>query len=127
LNPGEGFFFYNSKATNITLTFTGEVTQGASSVPLTSGFNLIGSVVPQAAALTSAASSFPATQDMLYQPFLNGGYPTASLYDTSGAFGPPGWYNNETGDPVSPTPAVGQGFFLYTPSTVTWNRTFNVQ
>jgi hypothetical protein len=122
LNPGEGFFFYNSKSTNITLTLTGEVPQGTNALAMTTGFNLIGTVVPQAINL-DPTNSFPVVQDMQYLPFANGNYGAIDLYDVPSG----GWINNDSGNPEIPTPAVGQGYFIYTPSSQTWTRSFTVQ
>jgi hypothetical protein len=131
LNPGEGFFFYNSQSTNVTLTLAGSVPQGSSSVPLTAGFNLVGTVAPVSIPLDQTlTNNFPGVQDMQYLAFTNtpagANYTVPDIYDASGFFGPPGWYNGNTGNPETPIPAVGQGYFIYTPSGTNWTRTFNV-
>lgn len=129
--PGRGFFFFNSKTTNVVLTIAGTVLQGTNLVPLTSGFNLISTPTPVAGALLPATNGFPVTDTMQYEAFTNttghAGYAVIDYYDASGFSGPPAWYNNLSGLPETPTPAVGQGYFLYTPSTVTWSNVFIVQ
>lgn len=133
INPGTGFFFYNSKTTNVTLTVAGQVDQGTNTVPLTSGFNLISTIVPVQINLdTTATNNFPAIQDMEFLAFTNtighpANYADIVVYDTSGTFGPPGWYDGLTGNPATPSPAVGQGYFIYTPTGTNWSRFFQVQ
>jgi hypothetical protein len=118
--PGEGFFLYLA-ADNTTVTFIGDVPQGNLSNPLIAGYNLVGSQVPQSASFdvlgVSAVSSDGdlaqfwdvANQDY-FQPvqFLSGQW-----YDTN--------FN-----PVSPTPEVGEAFFLYRGAPGSWDRTFSV-
>jgi hypothetical protein len=129
--PGKGMFFYNSKNTNITLTLVGTVLQGTNTLPLTTGFNLIGNLEPVSAQLLPASNGFPVTDGMQFEAFTNtighpANYAGILLYDASGLSGPPGWYDGG-GNPSTPQPAVGQGYFLYTPSTVTWTSIFTVQ
>jgi hypothetical protein len=116
LSPGEGVFISSPSAH--TATFVGEV-QLASSVPIAQGFSIISSVVPQSSPLDTIG--FPAVDgDFVYQyDSATGGY---RINDFLG-----GWEGDDNG--VAPTPAIGESFFLYHPTTSpasTWNRTFTV-
>jgi len=114
LKPGEGVFISSPSVHNA--TFVGEV-QLTSSVPITKGFTIISSVVPQANPLDTMG--FPAVNgDFVYQyDPSSGGY---RINDYLG-----GWEGDDNG--VAPTPAIGESFFLYHPTTAAntaWNRTF---
>jgi hypothetical protein len=130
LAPGTGFFFYNGQSTNLTLTVTGTVLQGTNTVPLTSGYTMISTPVPVPEQLV-LSNSFPVNDTMLYLYFTNttghGNYAVEDYYDDTGFSGPPGWYNNSTLNAETPTPAVGQGYFIYTQSAAAWNNSFTVQ
>jgi hypothetical protein len=127
VSPGEGFFYYNPNSTNQTLTLVGEVTQGASlTVDIKPNYNLVSSIVPQAVALVSS-NGFSVSQDMQYMEY-NGAtqsFKTPMIYDVGSA----GWLDYNTGDPVTPIPVVGAGFYIYNADSVNhdWVRTFNVQ
>jgi hypothetical protein len=118
--PGEGFFLYSPGAATVTLV--GEVTTGNNlPVNMGAGFTLISSIVPQTIAL-DPSNGFNDVAEMQYLTFNAGtqNYNTTLVNDGSG------WLNNETGDPVpDPTPAVGQGFFIYSTAPATWLRSFN--
>jgi hypothetical protein len=108
------------------LTFVGEVPQGTLNVDVPLNYGSIGSAVPQSLGLDNPSMNFPATDGMKYFKWL----PGTQLFDLeveyfSGAT-PPGWYQGET--QVSPTPAVGEAFFLLNGSgtAATWTRTFSV-
>ena len=123
VSPGEGFFFFNPNPTAATVTLVGEVTTGNGlTVTLGSGFTLAGSIVPQSIAL-DPANGFNDVLEMQYLTFNSAtqNYNTTLINDGTG------WLNNETGDPVpDPTPAVGQGFFIFNPgAAVQWTRNFN--
>jgi hypothetical protein len=123
INPGEGFFLFNSGAANATVTLVGEVPQGATSVPIPSNFSAISSVVPQALPLT-AANGFPQTAEAQYISFNA----TTQNYDNI-VFNNGGAWVLADGVTIAPTPtpAVGQGFFYFNPEgPTTWNRTFSV-
>ena len=120
LNPGKGFFIENDLATDITLTFTGEVPQGTQTVSYGPGFSLIALPFPVSGALGTdlgfpfqAGDKFyifdPATQSYLiyrYRP----GWPTASQ-PTIGR-------NSYVG--------VAEGFIVQSVSGGNWTRTFNL-
>jgi len=116
-NPGEAAFLYNPFSTNITLTFVGTVPQGNLTNSMVQGFNLVSSIVPQSGAIDTVLGLTPAVGDEVFQLAL-GSYVT-DVINGSG-----GW---STG--AAPVPAVGEGFFYYTPtaSGENWVRTFNVQ
>jgi hypothetical protein len=123
LPPGKGFFFRNTTGSPITNTFVGEVKQGALSVPMTPGYNLLGSPVPQAGfVMDLGVNAVPA--DYVY--LWNGSGLLGSFYDdldtTWGAIG------GFTVDPVrGPLINVGQGFFYRNISgTATFTRNFTV-
>jgi hypothetical protein len=144
LNPGEAAFFYNATAVNgnnaqgfpITLTFVGTVVTGNTlTVPLNSGFNLVSSIVPQAAGISSVMGMVPsgfnaqtatdpnAGGDNVYLFSTNGVNYNQTLSENDGATGPSNYWI-----PSEPTPAVGQGFFYYNSATVaeSWTRAFQV-
>ena len=133
LNPGQGFFFYNASvpAADITVTLVGDVPQGDVGISFPQFFTLAASKVPQAITLTPA-NGLP---DRLEAQFLTydsatQSYNTALFNDGGPTANPPGigWANSITGDPVTPTLTVGQGFFMYNPSPTpyVWTRTFSV-
>jgi hypothetical protein len=120
LPPGKGFFFSNPGATKA-LTFVGEVPQGNVSLTLPAGIGLLGTTTPQALEL-SAANSFPQileAQVQYYDNTLND-YVT---YINDGSM----WLDAGSGDPVTVSPAVGQGWFWQNASASAWTRNFTVQ
>jgi hypothetical protein len=121
--PGTGFFFYNARNTNIVLTLVGNVPQGTNTVPLTTGFSLIGTPPPVPLNLRST-NGFPAVQDMQFLRFTNNTGP--GNYDTIIVFDSGDWYNSFTGDPQEPVPGLGQGYFIYNPGSSTWTNIFIV-
>jgi hypothetical protein len=121
LDPGEGAFYYDAGAAK-TITLVGEVPQGTLNLSLSAGFSLVSSKVPQSAALdTIGLSHRLEAQYITYSATLQG-YNTP-LIDDGGT-----WLDSITGDPASPIPRVGEGFFLYNPGPgdLPWNRTFSV-
>jgi hypothetical protein len=120
ISPGEGFFYNHVGATPTTVTLVGEVTLGASTVPLGAGFNLVSTVVPQAIELTPA-NSFPVVEEM---EVLTHNAATAK-YNTSSIYLGGEWLNSVTGLAQVPAPAVGQGYFVNNVGPATsWTRTF---
>lgn len=117
--PGEGAFIKNPAATNLTVTFVGEVMQsttGPLATPIPAGFSLKASQVPQAGILTTDLG-FTATEGDVVYFYRAGKYAICSyLKDDNGDLN---W------DTV-PTPNVGEGFWIQTATTRTWNRTFLV-
>jgi hypothetical protein len=111
LNPGEGAFVNVSAAR--TVTFVGEVMQGALATPLAAGYNLVGSQVPQ-----------QATTTVLELDSALGNFSQVLTWNGSGYVihtkTPGGWSPNVA------TINVGQGFFVNTAAATSWNRTFSV-
>jgi hypothetical protein len=109
LLPGDGAFI--SLDTPTTLTFVGEVKQGALSNPIPAGFSIQSSEVPQSAELGTLG--FPAAPgDTVY--FFRGGAYVSSVWFGGPAFIP---------DAI---PAVGEAFFVNASAVGTWTRTFSV-
>jgi hypothetical protein len=124
VSPGEGFFVFNSGSANATVTLVGEVPQGpALTVSLPPGFGLVSSIVPQAIAL-SPANGFPNVLEMQYLVFNS----ATQNYDQPLLNDGTGWITSEGVPMPAPTPAVGQGFFIFNPNAtpVAWTRSFSV-
>jgi hypothetical protein len=121
LNPGEGAFIFAPSA--FTTTFVGEVAL-SSSVPLTQGFQIISSALPQSLPLTGtppAGLGFPVQPgDEVFQ------YNAASGGYTVNSFLAGAWEGDNEGAP--PTPAIGESFFFRRSSSTggSWTRTFSV-
>jgi hypothetical protein len=101
------------------------VPQGNSlSVALPSGLALVGTYTPQALELTPA-NGFPATTEGTLHLRFN---PAISDYVISYWLTGTGWVDNNTFDPVTVQPGVGDGYFINNagPST-SWVRSFTVQ
>jgi len=118
LAPGEGAFI--ALTADTTLTWVGEVMQGALANPIPAGLSIRSSQVPQALKLensptdpTDPGLGFPAAfGDTIY--FYRGtpaGY-VSSVY--LGTFAP------------AAIPAVGEAFWVSTTTAKSWTRTFNV-
>jgi hypothetical protein len=123
-SPGEGFFFFNPGGADVTVTLVGEVPQGtALTVALPPGFGLVSSIVPQAVALTPA-NGFPNVTEMQFLSFNS----TTQNYDSPLLNDGTGWITPEGVSVPAPTPAVGQGFFIFNPNPtpVNWTRSFSV-
>jgi hypothetical protein len=131
LPVGEGFWVQNS-APATTLTFVGEVAQGAASngVQLQGANNLslVASKVPQSARLgeTGAAGTleFPAADgDTIYQFDVA----TQNYKDSYAFIGGVGWLHPTDPDPAGPLVNVGTGFWLQRSAAAgVWNRNFSV-
>lgn len=122
VSPGEGFFFFNPGAADVTTTLVGEVTTGNGlSVSLPAGFSLVSSIVPQEIEL-SAANGFPQVLEAQYLTFDAATQSYNGLINDGTA-----WLDANTGDPASAKPAVGQGFFIFNPGStaLSWSRDFN--
>jgi hypothetical protein len=118
LIPGEGVFILNGSTAATTLTFVGEVTTGALSNPIPTGWSIKASQVPQELDLTTLG--FPAGDGDSIYFFSNGAYETPATYYVVDGVG--GWDS----DPP-PTPKVGQSFFVSKGVAANWTRTFTVQ
>jgi hypothetical protein len=116
LKPGEGFFFDNADTNpNSTITFTGEVTQGSElTVPLSVGFSLVGSIVPQSGQLDTVLGLDPQEEDRFF--LFDGTTYSVFIWRNSG------WLGGN-----APAPGIAEGFFVDSNNgTTTWTRSFSV-
>jgi hypothetical protein len=131
LPVGEGFWAQNPGA-NATLTFVGEVAQGAASngTQIQGGnkLSLLGSKVPQSARLgnptTPGTLQYNAADgDTVYQfDTVTQNYKDSSLYIDGF-----GWLNNSDPSVDGPLIDVGTGFWVQSPGvTRNWDRNFTV-
>jgi len=111
LNPGEGAFI--SAPAAFTVTFVGEVPQGALTQPVPKGFSIQASQVPQSGQLDTVLKFPAADGDAVYRFSNSTGKYATSTYD----FG--AW-------DVPPVPAVGESFFVNKVAAVDWKRDFSV-
>jgi len=137
-NPGEAGWFKNNRATNIVLTFFGEVVQGTQTNTLVGGgssqrFTMASSIVPQAGGLDTTlgldntvvgtdGDGNPVGQldgDVCFVWTPNGTGGGSYVSSTADATTPGGWA------PSEPQLNVGQGFFYRTRTTRQWVRTFS--
>lgn len=121
LPPGKGFFYSTAAgAAAGTVTFVGEVPQGAVNLTLPAALALVGTTTPQALELSSA-NGFPqvvGSQVLYFDNTIN----DYVVYVNDGTQ----WLDNNTGNPVALTPAVGQGWFWQSLTAAAWNRNFTV-
>jgi hypothetical protein len=113
--PGEGVFVRNPTASAITVTFVGEVPQGALSNPLPSGLSIRSSQVPQAGTAAELGLVGVAGDQIFQWNAANQGYDTSTFDDLDNAWLPP-LGNLE----------VGEAFFLSKLAAGSWDRTFDV-
>jgi len=117
--PGDGVFIFVGGNANQTVTFVGEVPQGAASnTQVPAGFSIKGSTVPAATAINAAGVNFPADDgDIIYEWNPTTDSYSISQFDT--LFG--GW------EPV-PNIDVGEAFWVFNAGNATqnWNRNFSV-
>ncbi len=117
INPGVGMFVQNTAATNITLTFVGDVLQSTASGPLSNsipaGYSLVASQVPQAG-LVETQLGLPAQNNDKVYKFVGGTYQLFTRRTST-------WSS-----PGEPSVAVAEGFFFQTAAAKTWVRDFNV-
>jgi hypothetical protein len=110
INPGEGVWFFNKQATNLTLTFVGAVSVTNATLPgltngLGAGFNFAASVVPVAGAVDSVLGIAPVKGDHVFIYDTN-----TLLYDTY-VFTPSSTWSVVSGKPAPPSVGVGQAFW----------------
>lgn len=123
LKPGEGFFLNAPSGADLTITFVGDVLQGAQVVPIGPNYQLVGSTWPATGALQGNLMYSPSTGggDTVYVWNMAAqGYTQADLYIYDPGFG--GW------GPSDPVIEMGTGFWLLPGSdgTATWNQNFTV-
>ncbi len=116
LMPGEGAFVNVAGTAPVTITFVGDVKQGALTTPLAAGFNMVSSQVPQAGLLVTDLGYVAADSDTVYQHVRGGGYKDGNTFTE--LFG---WSGGE------PTVGVGEAFWIQKVAAGSWNRTFSVQ
>jgi hypothetical protein len=121
LPPGEGFFFYNPGTNPTNFTFTGQLVPSPSitnCLVLESGYSLLGSPLAMGVRqITNFPVSLPAIDGMLILQWTGTNY-LQTGYD----LGAGGWVKADDQTPtVAPSYAIGQGFFLFNPSTVAIN------
>ncbi|MBM3823282.1 MAG: hypothetical protein FJ404_10415 [Verrucomicrobia bacterium] len=111
MNPGEGAFIEASSA--FTVTFVGEVPQGALSQNIPAGFSIQASQVPQKGQLDTVLKFPAADGDTVYRYNNGSGRYSIHAYD----FG--AWDN-------PPSPEVGEAFFVNKAAAAQWKRDFSV-
>jgi len=118
LPPGAGFFVKNAGAADFTITFVGEVMQGSLSLPLTTGYNLLGSQVPQQGKLETDLGFKAGSNDKVFIfDVPSQGYTTYTKRAS-------GTWTGGSGEPVI---GVASGFFYYNANAAgTWTRSFSV-
>jgi hypothetical protein len=116
LNPGEGGLLRNAGTTPLTLTFVGEVPQGALTNAVPTGYAVRSSIVPQAGKITTDLGLTGVPAEVLYKYTPGSGY---SLY-TFDEF-------DLVWTPTEPTVGVGEAFLIYNPAGNNWVRNFTVQ
>jgi hypothetical protein len=126
LNPGEGAWI--NPPSQFAHTFVGEV-QLASSVSVLSGFNMVGSVLPQSLGLDGAANdNSPTPPAGLGYPVGEGDQvyrfdPVSDTY-TQDSFIGGAWEGDGGG--AAPTPGIAEGFWINAAGPRTWTRNFVV-
>lgn len=122
LPPGTGFYIYNQSGAPFTLTLVGEVPQGTFPVSMGTGYSMVALSTPQSVGFSTV--SFPqvgGTQYFEFDPTTQG------LKDAIEYVEGTGWFTVDE-QVVDPTPAIGQGFFIYNQSgsTINWSYSFTV-
>jgi len=113
--PGNGVFVRNPASANLTVTFVGEVPQGALSNPLPQGFSIKASQVPQAGTVTALGLT-GAQGDRIFEWNSTTDTFVTSTYDDIDA----------TWLPAVPNLDVGEAVFIFKAAASTWARTFDV-
>jgi hypothetical protein len=116
INPGEGVFVLLPGSENVTVTFVGEITEGAKSIDVPAGFSIRSSIVPQSGALVSALGFPQGDGDIVYK--FNTAIQDYELYSYLELLG--------TWSPSEPNVEVGESFFVSKNAAATWSRNFSV-
>src|ERR1051325_1454281 len=108
---GKGYYLRNLSGSPFTVTFVGEVPQGALSNTFisASGYSFVGSMVP-AATFVGSLGVQPGTGDRILRFGLNGSQ-TYTTYSWSGTAWSGGTGTNATDTALGPPVNVGEGFF----------------
>jgi hypothetical protein len=113
--PGEGVFVKVPAGADVTVTFVGEVPQGALKNPLPAGLSIRSSQVPQAGT-AAELGLVGAPGDQVFQfDVTKQGFGTSTFDDIDNA-----WL------PALGKLAVGEAFFLKKSAASSWDRTFSV-
>ena len=127
LAAGKGFFLFPPSP--LTNTFAGVVgvnVGATNNMALAAAFNLVGSVIPASGALTNATINLVGLPDttQIYMWDQQHGKYIIDFYDTGGGFNTNPWLMSDDSTPTNtPTITVGQGMFIFPPSTYTWAQT----
>jgi hypothetical protein len=126
LLPGQGVFVKNPTANPLTVTFVGEVPQGALNTAMVAGLQMVSSQVPQAGTL--AELGFPnklaqglTAGDQIYKFVINDPVPANNQKYLVSTFDD---LSDDWDTPVSFD--VGEAVFVRLAKPVAWNRQFNV-
>jgi hypothetical protein len=114
--PGEGVFVRNPQASNLTVTFVGEITAGTKSIGVPQGFSMRSSIIPQEGALVADLGWPQADDDTIYM--YDAATQSYNIYAYLGFLSM--W------DPSEPVIGVGDAFFVNKPAAATWTREFVV-
>jgi hypothetical protein len=136
INPGEGFFFQNTSAQTLNVTFVGEVPAGTLNNPVTGNnlWTIRSSMVPKGLRLgdndanTGTANNlgFPAAGGDVAYIFDTALQAYRAQYDYIDGFG---WFSADDPDPDGPLIEPGSAFFLQAGTGTTarvWQQTFSV-
>jgi len=115
LVPGEGFFFKNPTGTPLTNTFVGNVKQGTLATPLSAGFNLVSSQVPQSGLVSTDLGVPIGNAESVFK------FDATTQSYTGGSFLFGSW-----GTGGEPSIGVGEGFFVKKNASASWTRVFSV-
>jgi len=113
--PGEGVFVKNPTATDFTITFVGEVSQGSLSHATPKGLSIQSSEVPQSGTAAELGLVGSADDTVYQYDTTTHGYKISSFDGDTLAWAP-----------ALGTLKVGEAFFLKKAAAGTWTRTFSV-
>ena len=105
----------SSDLTTLTNTFVGNVKQGTLTTPLSAGFTLVGSQVPQSGLVTTDLGLPVGNAESVFK------FDTTTQSYVGGSFLFGSWSGG-----VEPTIGVGEGFFVKKNAAASWTRTFSV-
>jgi uncharacterized repeat protein (TIGR01451 family) len=111
LVPGQGFIVRNPRQTDLFVCLVGDVPQGAMSLDLATGYNLVACMRPQAGRLQADLGFVPANGDFVYRLASPLSAWTLQTY-VIGAWS------------VQPSLRIGEAFWLWRTVSGAWNRAF---
>jgi hypothetical protein len=118
LTPGKGFFIKNAGTADLNITFVGEVMQGDATklkVDYIAGFNLLGSLVPQAGKVETDLKLTVPVNDTIYTYNKDTGAYSTFTRRTATV-----WSGGE------PSIGVADGFWYSAKAAGSWTRSFTV-